>query len=138
MTEWVDGCVENPTGVLVAVLRGLRRRADDLRAALDGRSLRVSLTLADTGARRVHRVMFTPAGNVLLAQPENLGPNGFVPHIEVRCEPVDLRRIVLGELTLNEATWRGTVILHSEVGTLDKVLGLVGEELRKVLNVEDA
>jgi hypothetical protein len=133
MKEQSEGCESGPAGVLVAVLRRLRHRRDEVAAALDGASLRLEITLTESPDRPVHRVMFSREGNVLLVQPENLAGDDYDPHVEFRCAPDDLRGVVLGDVPLTEAVERGTVVAHTALGPYGELHALVAEELRNLL-----
>ncbi len=143
MPEQVDEEIADSSNVLVAVLRALRGRSDDLGRVLDGRALRMSVTLTDVAERPRYRVMFTSAGNVLLLGPGNLvsenlaSEEGYDPHVEVRCSSIDLRRLVLGDLPLSEAVERGVVVAHRSLHGCDALLRLLAEESRGVLTAPE-
>jgi hypothetical protein len=132
-TEGVGECAGGSSEVLAAVLRGLRGRRRELVAALDGRSLRIAVTLADPGPPETSRILLTAAGNALLMQPENLNGREFDPHIEFRCSTDDLRAFVLGHVSTADAIENATVLPHVDLASYDGVRSLVADELRRVL-----
>lgn len=106
----------------------LRRRGDDLRRFLDGRSLSVEL---DYASGPVVRVMLTPEGRVLPATGEH-----FDPHVIVRGDDDRVASFLVGETRLLDALTDRLVVFGArrvtdeDIPSYRAVWGLVTEELR--------
>lgn len=132
-THESEECAGGATGVLFAVLRGLRERRRELVAALDGRSLRIAVTFTESRPPATARILLTAEGNTLLVEPVNLEGRDFDPHIDFRCTPADLCGFVLGEVSVAEAIERATVVPHVDLAAYGAVRSLMADELHRVL-----
>lgn len=98
-------------------LRHFVGRQEDIRRALDGRSLRVLLDYVDRGV--TCRIMFTRDGHTVSV------PDGqrLDPHVEIRGTHEEVRAFLLGEVDILQAVVARVVVLHIEI---DEVSGYQG------------
>lgn len=113
---------------VAACIGRLRRRGDDLRRFLGGRSLSVELVYS---SGPVVRVMMTPEGRVLPATGEH-----FDPHVIVKGDDERVTSFLLGDIRLLDALTDRLVVFGARRVTDDDipsyraVWGLVTAELR--------
>ena len=131
-------CREAPGKVVVEVLRGLRRRAPDLVAALGGQGLSAEVVVRDGGRRDLYPVVMGADGDVFLLRPEPPALANFKPHVTLQGTPEELACVVFGETDVLRAVFSEMLVLHVEPKTLSprypRVMRLVAEELRALLS----
>lgn len=95
------------------VLTGLEHRQGELVAALGGEGLRVELiVIAVNGQEARHLIEFTPDGRVLRLRPGGALAGDFDGHITVHGHGVDIVGLVLGEIDVATAVYRGLLELR--------------------------
>lgn len=95
------------------VLMRLESRRDEVSAALRGEGLQVELALlGQSGLEIRHLLVFPPDGTVLRLRPGGALAADFQPHLTVRGPGVDVVALVLGELDVARAVYRGLLDLR--------------------------
>jgi hypothetical protein len=116
--------------LLVELLRRTRDRRRELVVALGGERLRVQVEVG-VPPTTVHRISFTPAGYVLLLQPENLIGDEFHPDLVLRGTPEQLVHAVLDPAGLAQA--EAVVEQRAPTAPWEPILRLVRRELEALL-----
>lgn len=93
------------------VLGRLEKRQGELAVALDGEALQVELVLGG-GRERTHLLVFAPEGSVVRLRRDGTLAAGFRPHVTLRGSALDVVALVLGELDVARAVYRGVLELH--------------------------
>lgn len=95
------------------VLGRLEDRRGELAAALGGRGLQAEVALVEpTGDEATHLLVFTPDGEARRLRPGGTLASGFRPHLTLRGSGTDVLGLVLGELDVARAVYRGLLVLH--------------------------
>jgi hypothetical protein len=98
----------------VALLLGrLGERRGELVAALDGEALQAEVVVVDPGGEEAsHLLVFGPDGSVGRLRPDGTLAAGFRAHLTLRGAGTDILALVLGELDVARAVYRGLLDLH--------------------------
>jgi hypothetical protein len=102
---------EDPVG---HVLARLVARRVELAGALGGQALQVELVVVNLGAPgQRHLLVFAPDGVALRLRPSGVLAAEFRPHLTVRGSGEEVVALVLGEIDVAHAAYRGLLVLHA-------------------------
>lgn len=95
------------------VLGRLRDRGGEVAAALGGEGLQVELVLVGADGRTAtHLLVFTPDGEGGRLRPGGALASAFSPHLTVRGRGDEVVGLVLGDIGVARAVYRGLLELH--------------------------
>ena len=101
------------------VLRQLESRRVEVASALGGESLQVELVLlGPSPCLSTHQLVFGPEGGVARLRPDGALAMRFRAHVTLRGEGGEILDLVLGDLDVAQAVYRGVLSLHEPAADL--------------------
>src|SRR5687768_5785174 len=111
VAEAIHGC--DGDDPVAHVLGRLGRRRGEVAAALGGEALQVRLVLVgEPGRETSHLLVFLPDGAAARLRPDGTLAADFHPHLTVRGRGEAVVGLVLGDVDVARAVYRGTLELH--------------------------
>lgn len=127
---------------MITVLSRLRQRPFDIRQALHGQVLTVSINLTDS-PWTAYSIVFSPDGHMSVFTPEQQDfPHDFTPHVRLRGTADQVLRVVLGETNTFDAVFSDVLELNMKPSELTPhyplLMRVVREEAWALLEADRA